>query len=107
MALLWCAAAAAFALEPPPRLFNQDALVTLLGQLRSFSERIKQGVDESTAELQQRLPEMWRELEALEDQMQRRLPALREQLQALERELRAWELPPSRPAPPPARLIEV
>lgn len=106
MALLWCAAAA-FALEPPPRRFDQHALVTLLEQLRSFSESIQQGVDESTAELQQRLPEMWRELEALEDQMQRRLPALREQLQALERELRAWELPPPRPAPPPARLIEV
>lgn len=100
-ALLWtlCTSANATA-DVAGQTFDDATLATLLERIRELDEALRDGLDESTAELMQRLPMLWRELADLERRLQRSLPALREQLEALERELRNWP-PPSR-SPEPA-----
>lgn len=78
----------------------------MLERIRDFNNVLQRGLEESTGELAQRLPGLWRDLATLEDRMQRKLPLLRERLEALERELREWSPPPRRAAPATG-LIEV
>ena len=91
--------------DPAPRVFDEARLANLLEQIRAFHEALTRGFDDSTFELIERLPGLWRELERLERQVQRSLPALRERLEAIERELRGWRLPP--PSSPRGATIEV
>lgn len=102
--LLWGGAGALAAPEAPPaappEVFDDATLGALLQGIRLLNESLQQGLDESTGQLAERLPEMWRELERVERQLRRQLPLLRDQLRNIERMMREYAppTPPRRPA---------
>lgn len=64
-----------------------------LDALQLFSESLEHALDGPGAQLAQRLPLMWRQLEAMELQLKRQLPLLREQLRQIERAMREFAPP--------------
>jgi hypothetical protein len=87
--------------EPPPfASFDEQALDSLLTELRTLHEALARGIDASASAIVERPPGLWYRLEALERRIQRQLPLLREELRRLERALRD-AVPGEQRAPPP------
>jgi hypothetical protein len=84
----------------------QSELAAVIARIGTLGEALRDGIDQSTAELERALPALERELARLEAEIRQRVPALRERLREFTRQLeKAFEPPPPRPTPstpPPA-----
>ena len=84
----------------------QSELAAVIARIGTLGETLRDGIEQSTAELERALPALERELSRLEAEIRQHVPALRERLREFTRQLeKAFEPPPPRPSPstpPPA-----
>lgn len=69
------------------RISMQSELARVIGQIESFGETLKQGIDKSVDELQQAVPEIERQLSRIEEGIRQRMPELRQKLEEFSRRL--------------------
>lgn len=82
------------------RISMQSELARVIGQIESFGETLKEGIDKSVDELQKAVPEIEKQLSRIEQGIRQRMPELRERLEEFSRRLEErLEAPPE--APPP------
>lgn len=83
----------------------QSELAGIIARIGTLGETLRDGIEQSTAELERALPALERELSRLEAEIRQHVPALRERLRDFTRQLeKAFEPPPRPPpsTPPPA-----
>lgn len=85
-------------------LSNDSDIGRAIAKLRELNSRLAEGLDQSMAELEQRLPELEREARRFKEELAEKLPAMRTELEAMAKRLQqALEeaLRPPAAQPPP------